>query len=294
MRKHRRSYTAEKIAQSMYLYGQDPNLAPLLPKSTYELSDRLCDACHLWGPMTRKAYHSHTLLKMSAWMPRSAWTHVPLRKRYIRDQVLAAISNGARQVVNIGAGFDVLLLSLARKYPDITFIEIDHPNTSEVKRQGTTSLPECANNMRFVAANLAVTSLSDALKQSGFDHTLPSVFIAEGLLPYLKEEAVAQLFSAIHANASHGSTFIFTYCEADAEGNINIGPLSKVTLTMLKLIGEPAFFGKPAADMERFSENLGFKLIDHAEPKALAQKYLDGTSYTAIERFMCVSVDSMP
>lgn len=39
----------------------------------------------------------------------------------------AAIEQGARQVLVLGAGFDTLCLRLAPQYPHVRFFEVDHP-----------------------------------------------------------------------------------------------------------------------------------------------------------------------
>ena len=60
--------------------------------------------------------------------------HYVLRKTYIEHSVRHAIASGVKQVIVLGAGFDMLAYMLSKEFKDVEFLEIDHPATSKDKQ----------------------------------------------------------------------------------------------------------------------------------------------------------------
>jgi methyltransferase (TIGR00027 family) len=126
------------------------------------------------------------------------------RTKYFDTYFRQAADAGVRQVVILAAGLDSRAYRLP--WPDQTTIfELDRPQVLDFKRdvlagQGAKSNAE----RREVAIDLR-EDWPQALRDSGFDPTKPSAWIAEGLLIYLPADAEEQLFSGINALASPGS-----------------------------------------------------------------------------------------
>jgi methyltransferase (TIGR00027 family) len=133
------------------------------------------------------------------------------RKIFMDEQVEAAIAAGATQVLVLGAGFDTLCMRLAPLYPGLDFLEVDHPDTSRVKRRVVRQLGQ-PDNMAMVAADLARSPLSRVLADCGYwDCTGKSAVVAEGLLYYLSEADVRDLFSQLAAAVAAGSRVAFSH-----------------------------------------------------------------------------------
>lgn len=126
------------------------------------------------------------------------------RTRYFDDYFRQAAEAGVRQIVLLAAGLDSRAYRLP--WPDgTTIFELDQPRVLDFKRevlaeQGATPDAE----RREVAVDLR-EDWPQALRDSGFDETQPSAWIAEGLLIYLPAAAQEQLFTGIDALASSGS-----------------------------------------------------------------------------------------
>jgi methyltransferase (TIGR00027 family) len=126
------------------------------------------------------------------------------RTRYFDDYFRRATEAGVRQVVILAAGLDSRAYRLS--WPDgTTIFELDQPQVLDFKRvvlaeQG--ALPNAER--REIAIDLR-DDWPQALRDSGFDETQPSAWIAEGLLIYLPAAAQEQLFAGIDALASSGS-----------------------------------------------------------------------------------------
>ena len=180
------------------------------------------------------------------------WEGFGYRKVFINEQVENAIEAGAKQVLVLGAGFDTLCLRLAPHYRTVDFFELDHPATSTAKAKGVAS---CGNleNLHLIAADLAKSSLSDALSQAfGWDTSKSSVVVAEGLLQYLNDPDVHHLFREVAECVTLISRFIFTH---------TIPQDRKLLQIILKLIGEPFRSSVSSAELPGYIANTGWKVI---------------------------------
>ncbi|MGH3597427.1 MAG: class I SAM-dependent methyltransferase [Mycobacterium sp.] len=126
------------------------------------------------------------------------------RTRYFDDYFRRAADAGVRQVVILAAGLDSRAYRL--RWPDETTIfELDRPQVLDFKREvlaGQGAEPNAER--RGVAVDLR-DDWPQALRDSGFDATAPSAWIAEGLLIYLPATAQQELFTGIDALAAPGS-----------------------------------------------------------------------------------------
>lgn len=126
------------------------------------------------------------------------------RTRFFDDYLLAAVADGARQIVIVAAGLDSRAYRLT--WPsEVVVFELDQPKVLEFKRevlaeQGHAPLVE----RREVAADLR-EDWQKALRDNGFDPAKRSAWLAEGLLMYLPAAARDQLCTGIDAMSAAGS-----------------------------------------------------------------------------------------
>jgi methyltransferase (TIGR00027 family) len=148
------------------------------------------------------------------------YLHFALRKRCIEGFVKAAIHDGAEQLIVIGAGFDTLSLRIAKEYPNLSIIEIDHPATQTLKSDAIDRLDQQLKNLHLLSLDLTQDNMQDMLlKSEHYDENKSSAFVAEGLLMYLTEKHVREMLNFMSVNSGHGSQFIFTYMEENETGN---------------------------------------------------------------------------
>ncbi|CRZ16695.1 class I SAM-dependent methyltransferase [Mycolicibacterium neworleansense] len=126
------------------------------------------------------------------------------RTKYFDEYFTRAIDAGVKQVVLLAAGLD----SRAYRLPwaDGTVVyELDQPRVLEFKRDTMNRLGEQPTAERREVAIDLRDDWPQALRESGFDPSRPSAWIAEGLLIYLPATAQEQLFAGIDALAAPGS-----------------------------------------------------------------------------------------
>ncbi|NOU29145.1 MAG: SAM-dependent methyltransferase [Polyangiaceae bacterium] len=180
--------------------------------------------------------------------------HYALRKHAIRGHLRAATDSGFRQVVLLGAGFDMLASSL----PDaaLTF-EVDLPATQAAKRAACAAPPRT----HFVTADLARESLLDALRGTGaFDRHAPTVFVAEGLLMYLAADRVAALLDDVSRASSGGTRVILSVLTPDARGRFRIHSQRRVVDLCMRWLEEPFVWGIERGEIASLLSNHGFRL----------------------------------
>jgi methyltransferase (TIGR00027 family) len=111
---------------------------------------------------------------------------------------------GIRQAVILAAGLDARSWRLP--WPDgITVYELDQPRVLEFK---SSALAEHGAEPACNRVPVAVDLRHDwpaALRQAGFDPSAPSVWSAEGLMPYLPAAAQELLFDHVHGLTVAGS-----------------------------------------------------------------------------------------
>lgn len=124
-----------------------------------------------------------------------------VRTRFFDDYFAAA---GLRQVVILASGLDSRAFRLT--WPaDTTVFEIDQPKVLEYKRQ---VLAEHGVQPTATRVEVAIDLRQDwptALRGAGFDDSVPTAWLAEGLLMYLPGDAQDRLFEQITELSAPGS-----------------------------------------------------------------------------------------
>jgi methyltransferase (TIGR00027 family) len=130
--------------------------------------------------------------------------YMAARTSFFDQFFLDATRAGVRQVVILAAGLDSRAWRLA--WPDgVTVYELDQPQVLEFKASTLRehgAQPTC--NLVPVPIDLR-HDWPAALRKAGFDSSAPSVWSAEGLLPFLPAVAQELLFERVQALGAAGS-----------------------------------------------------------------------------------------
>jgi len=109
------------------------------------------------------------------------------RTRFFDAAVIGAIEEDVHQIVILGAGYDGR--ALRYRTPGVQFFEVDHPATQADKRRRLAEVGASLDGITFVTADFTEPGLADALATAGHDAQQRSLFICEGVLRYLPEDA---------------------------------------------------------------------------------------------------------
>ena len=134
-----------------------------------------------------------------------------LRTRFFDDYFISACANGAvRQAVILASGLD----SRAYRLPwlsDTVIYEIDQPAVIDFKTRVLNDLDAQPRAQRRTVGIDLREDWPTALKAAGFDPTVPTAWLAEGLLIYLPPDAQDRLFDTITALSAPGSAVATEY-----------------------------------------------------------------------------------
>jgi len=161
--------------------------------------------------------------------------HIALRAAILDHRVELAIAAGVEQLVILGAGLDTRAHRL-ECLAEADVFEVDHPSTQRGKESAARELPTTARKLVYVSVDFERERATDRLAQSGHNAGARTLWLLEGVVPYLSEGALSGLFSEISAASAPGSQLVLTYVPTDARWF----KLSKPALrVVLSAAGEP-------------------------------------------------------
>ena len=125
-----------------------------------------------------------------------------IRCRFLvfRDLVRSEIEKGVRQVVSVGAGFEMRPAIFETE--GVVFFDVDQPEVVEYKRQVLER--ERIEPWPAISCNYLEVNLPERLQDAGFDTGLPSLFVWEGNTMYLSQDLI---FGFLNQLAEHLPSF---------------------------------------------------------------------------------------
>ena len=204
--------------------------------------------------------------------------HYCHRKLWIEACCREAVANGVERVVVVGAGFDTLALRLAPQFPQVEFVEIDHPATQLQKRTAIARDPQYfagTNNLSFISANLGVERLPESINDGK-----RTLIIAEGVLMYLAPTTVDQLFAALGRSRSP-IRLVFSFMTQWDDGSCGFRPRSRWVERWLASRKEPFTWSIPSRTLESYLQTFGLLTLKRATTRDLA--VLHGLSDSMLE-----------
>ncbi len=280
MRKNRPSRTAPKVGLAVLFVAGEASYAGLLPPGLAEATERLLLAADAIQPKHLRAIRQPRRRRIAlAIENRAAPGHalyLALRKRFMQDEVEAAIAGGASQVLVVGAGMDTLCMRLAPDHPGVAFIEVDHPASQPPKRAALERLGALRPNLELLPVDLETTDLAAALAgHAGWRSDARTVVVAEGLLIFLAPETVDRLFAAVARATGPGSRFAFSYGVFDEKGRLKLGPVIRLLQgTILRAMGEGLRGGVREGGFAAFLDARSFRPVGPPERADLCARYL--------------------
>jgi methyltransferase (TIGR00027 family) len=147
---------------------------------------------------------------MRAAFARPAGDLLALRTLMIDGHVRDAVEKGARQLVILGAGFDGRAHRM-KELAQVDVFEVDHPATQAAKTLGAVKLPLMAHTLVRVPVDFEKDSLDTALEVAGHRKREPTIWVWEGVVMYLSDEALRSTLRTIGPRSAAGSTLIIQY-----------------------------------------------------------------------------------
>lgn len=202
------------------------------------------------------------------------------RSIFCEEGLKTAVRTGTRQYVILGCGFDTFAFRNTDK--NIQIFEIDKSaiisdKLKRISRAGLTP-PE---NVRYIAADLSSESLANVLDKNGFDRSKKTFFSCLGLLYYLTNDEISQLFESIAEVSSDGSAVVFDFPDIHLFSS-NV-PRVKNMLEMAEKSGEPMKSCFGYGELEKMLEEHGFLIYEFLNRDDIQDRFFGGSEMTAFE-----------
>jgi methyltransferase (TIGR00027 family) len=206
--------------------------------------------------------------------------YVQARHRFMDDRLvesLARVDDEIRQVVVLGAGYDMRAHRFAAEIRGRPVFEVDHPATGrrkarvleELRKAGTLSGPGATP----VGVDFQTQALAERLLECGFDSGGRTFFVWEGVSMYLRREAVKAALRSMAELGGPGSELVmdcwFLLDEPDLRGAAH-----RLSANLLQLLGEPVLFGIHPEDVGPFLSRVGWRLLETADAATLEARYI--------------------
>jgi methyltransferase (TIGR00027 family) len=196
---------------------------------------------------------------------------VAARARFIEDALAAAVENGVRQVVVLGAGLDTF--AYRNPHAGIRVFEVDVPATQEWKRERLTEAGIAVPpSVTFAPVELGRTSLPDGLAAAGLDAAAPTFFSCAGLVPYLTPEAVSGLLGFV-ATFPAGSGMAFDHADPPGLLPPEERAAYDARAAWAAANGEPFLFFSTPQDLAAQIRDLGLGVVEYLDHGRLVSRY---------------------
>lgn len=197
------------------------------------------------------------------------------RTCWIDEQLVYALKNKSIwQVVILGAGYDCRAYRIPGMDQTRVF-EIDHPNTLAVKvkclKEQLGSIP---GHVSFVNVDFDLEDFVERLENSGFDRSIPTFFLWEGVMHYLTSDAVDKTLREIAYLSAPQSRLVFTYIHRGLlDGTESFGDMRRIPST-LKESSEVWKFGLKPEELPSFLARYGFSLTTDISSVEYRARYM--------------------
>ena len=187
--------------------------------------------------------------------------HWVVRKAAIREKLKGLLASGEyQQFLLLAGGFDSIAYEIAKMFPEVECIEVDHPATQNKKIACLRQLPIVTNH-QSLPFDFNKGPLTDLLiKNDKFCGSKNTLMLAEGLFMYLEEPVVYQYLELLKGFCSHHSTFLFTYLEkVDGQG-VRFQNQTGLVNFWLSLQAEPFIWAKAQSQLRLDLKDNGFEI----------------------------------
>lgn len=208
---------------------------------------------------------------------------VAARTRFAEDALAAAVADGVRQLVVLGAGLDTYAYRGALR-DRLHVFEVDHPATQAWKRQRLAdagiALPQW---LTFAPVDFERQTLPDGLAMAQFDAGQPAFFTWLGVVPYLTEEAVWSTLGFI-AGLTGRAHVVFDYANPPESMPPDVRERHERRAARVAELGEPWLSYFESEQLHERLRQIGFCEVEDLGPREIAARFFPTRALTAPEK----------
>ncbi|MGC1416509.1 MAG: SAM-dependent methyltransferase [Candidatus Acidiferrum sp.] len=208
---------------------------------------------------------------------------IAARTRFAEDSLAAAVEQGVRQLVVLGAGLD----TYAYRGPyaqRLHIFEVDHPATQTWKRErlaeAAIAIPPA---LTFAPIDLERQTLPEGLGAAGFDPAQQTFFTWLGVVPYLTEDAIWSTLNFI-AGLPNGAQVVFDYSDPPHTLSPEQRAYHDRRAARVESLGESWVTYFEAENLREKLLAIGFSEVEDLGPPQIAARYIPDSPSANRER----------
>jgi methyltransferase (TIGR00027 family) len=206
-------------------------------------ADRLFDD-RLAGAFAAAAGVTRSDVESGSGLPAGSSDFLAIRTRFFDDQALNACAVGIKQVVLLAAGLDSRAFRL--DWPDhVRLFELDLPELFEFKEPVIIANSASARCARVIVPVDLRQQWAGALTSAGFDPATATVWLVEGLLPYLTHTEGDRLLGTVGTLSTLGCRLALDHLDRTTADR----PAVRATVQAVRNVGAP-FMSMVASPVE--------------------------------------------
>jgi methyltransferase (TIGR00027 family) len=214
-------------------------------------------------------------VKAYEWRAPGVLFHHVARTKHIDALVAGELDGGVKQLVILGAGYDTRAYRFAERLQGRRAFEVDHPATSAMKRKRVArAVGPPPPHVAYVPVNFLEEQIEERLLAAGYDRSLVTLFVWEGVTPYLDAAAVEATLAMV-SRAARGSKVVFDYIAKESLEHPSAD--LKRQLDAGAKYGEPYQFGVDRGDVAALLGRHGISLEENLSAEELGARYLVGS-----------------
>ncbi len=196
------------------------------------------------------------------------------RSRYAEDRLAAAVAEGTRQYVILGAGLDTF--AYRNHFPQLRVFEVDFPATQQWKQEllAAASIPIPAN-LTFVPLDFEHETLAEGLAEAGSDLSAPAFFGWLGVVPYLTLAAFRSTLATV-GRLPQGSAVSFDYAFPPGTLSPERRAVFDTLAKRVEAAGEPFQLFFAPDELERELRSAGFSRVEQTDTERMNELYFKG------------------
>ncbi len=238
----------------------------------HEISGSDSLAHHFLSEQYQSAFKNQESRKWSREKLHSIYGYTLARNSYGDTLFSDALTDSIPQIVILGAGYDTRAYRYSELIKDTTIFEVDIAPTQARKRtvleQKEITIP---STVHFISHNFKNDSLLQSLENGGYNPALKTLFLWEGVLPYLTRDDVDKTLRVITNSSVSGSTIFFDYLTEQKDSQVE---------------SEPFLFWMDQYEMKEYLSQLNITVLESLTPIGIEQQYLTSDKEERIEPTM--------
>lgn len=196
--------------------------------------------------------------------------YVAARTKYGDKLFSSALEENIPQIVILGAGYDSRAYRFTDFVQNSSVFEVDIESTQRKKREllEKNCIPE-PSFLTYITMNFKSDSFLELLEKAGCDSSKKTLFIWEGVTPYLSPEAVQRTLISLREFGSCGSRIFFDYLTEERGSNID---------------AEPFLFWADRDKLASLLKSYSISEIESLNCSEIEQRYLIGENGDLVEK----------